>query len=130
MSLLLALTDVTPPTPPAPPAVMVGAGQAGRKRKKYRIDGKDYDEESPELVKALQEALREEVEEPVKKRVVTRIAKGVPVYRVEFPEYPKFEAKIQEFRYNGHYEIAQLAREMLQRQRDNDEEDAIIALIH
>ncbi len=130
MSLLLAL--VSQPIPPVPPAEIGGAGSiSGKKKRKYRVNGKDYDEHSPELVKALQEALNEEKESPKQpKKSVIKIAKGVPVYRVEFPEYPRFEAKMQEVKWQGNYEVASLMREMLQRQRDRDEEEAIIALLH
>jgi hypothetical protein len=83
------------------------------------------------LVQALQEALRAEKESPEQpKRVAIKVAKGVPVYRVEFPEYPKFEAKMMEFRWQGNSEVARLMRDMLERQREIDEEEAIIALLH
>lgn len=108
---------------------MVGAG-AAKKKRKYRVNGRDYDEHSPELVQALQEALRTEKEAPEQqKRPVVRIKKGTPVYRVEFPEYPKFEARMQEFR-SSNYEMYALMRGMLERQREQDEEEAIIALLH
>lgn len=80
---------------------------------------------------AAREELEKELEEEVKApKRVTRIAKGVPVYRVEFPEYPTFEAKMWEFKYQGDDDTAKVMKEMLARQRDRDEEEAIIALLH
>lgn len=117
----------------APSEQSVGGGSVSqqKRKKKYRVNGRDYEEHSLELVQALQEALSAEKEAPEQpKRSVVKVKKGTPVYRVEFPDYPKFEAQMHEARWVGNYEVYQLMREMLERQRELDEEEAIFALLH
>ncbi len=127
MSLLLAL--VSQPAPRVVVPEQTPARGNSKRRKKYRFNGKYYDADSEELALALQEALEAEKEEPRKKQVI-RIAKGVPVYRVKYPEYPKFEAMMQELKYQGEYELARKMLELMERQREIDEEEAIFALLH
>ena len=81
-------------------------------------------EVAPKVIKELTKLLKAE------KRKVIKVAKGTPIYRVEFPEYPRFEAKMHEFEANNDHAIAEVMRGMLKRQREQDDEEALYALIH